>query len=139
MKLSFLYYLASKVDAVDKDAVPQKLVSAREKKAELPSSGNLSKEKKRLTALADCKSSSHKGLWVSSCLNSVEEYLLLTEESTFTKAVRRQKEIVEKYSHHTLKPDFPEMKDTFQLFPDEKCKLLGKSILKSAGFSDSEL
>ena len=120
MKLSFLYYLASKVDAVDKDAVPQKLVSAREKKAELPSSGNLSKEKKHLTALADCKSSSHEGLWVSSCLNSVEEYLLLAEESTFTKAVRRQKEIVEKYSHHTLKPDFPEMKDTFQLFPDEK-------------------
>ena len=31
------------------------------------------------------------------------------------------------------------MKDTFQLFPDEKFKLLGKSILKSAGFSDSEL
>ena len=62
-----------------------------------------------------------------------------SEESTFAKAVRWQKEIVKKYSRHTLKPDFPEMKDTFQLFPDEKFKLLGKSILKSAGFSDSEL
>ena len=31
------------------------------------------------------------------------------------------------------------MKDTFQLFQDEKFKRLGKSILKSAGFSDSEL
>ena len=62
-----------------------------------------------------------------------------SEESTFAKAVSRQKEIVEKYSRHTLKPDFPEMKDTFQIFPDEKFKLLGNSILKRAGLSNSEL
>ena len=63
-------------------------MSAREKKAELPSSGNLSKEKKRLTALADCKSLSYEGLWVSSCLHSVEKYLLLAEINVQKKTQR---------------------------------------------------
>lgn len=63
-----------------------------------------------------------------------------SEESTFEKAVKWQKEIAQRYSRYTLEPNFPEMKDTFPLlFRDEKSKILGKTLLKNAGFSDSEL
>lgn len=51
-----------------------------------------------------------------------------------------QKEIAQRYSRYTLEPNFLEMKDTFRLlFRDEKSKILGKTLLKNAGFSDSEL
>ena len=49
-----------------------------------------------------------------------------SEVATFEKAVKWQKEITQKYSSHTLEPNFPEMKNRFRLFQDKKSKILGK-------------
>ena len=62
-----------------------------------------------------------------------------SEKSAFERALRKQNEIARKYSRHTLDSNFSEMKETFKLFEDEKSKTIGKSLLKSAGFSDSNL
>lgn len=56
-----------------------------------------------------------------------------SEKSAFQNAVKRQKEISHKFSQHVLEPSFP------KLFEDERSKIIGKSLLKSAGFSDSQL
>ena len=197
------------------------------------SNGNVNEERKRLNALANCKSVHHEGFWISSCENSVQEFekrtedhlrnvcrsrdaeqrltiiqslrlspskmmsveefidvigihsynaaytfrkhfkrsfltgknalpiyvkdppqrtmpsmkreltiVILkedTEKCAFEKAVKKQKEIAEKYYRRQLQPNFPEIKETFKLFEDEKSKLIGKSLLKSAGFADSQL
>ena len=62
-----------------------------------------------------------------------------SEKSAFEKAVKKQQEILRKYSRHEVEPNFPEIKETFKLFEDEKSKLIGKTLLKSAGFTDSNL
>lgn len=77
--------------AVNKGGVLLKLVSTREKKDEQPNNGNLSKENKRLNALADCKSALYEGLWVSSCSKSVEEYLLHTDINVEKKTQSEQR------------------------------------------------
>lgn len=38
-----------------------------------------------------------------------------------------------------LEPNFWEVKENFKFFEDEKSKMIGKSLLKRAGFSDSHL
>ena len=38
-----------------------------------------------------------------------------------------------------LEPNVLEMKENFKLFEDENSKMIGKSLLKSAGFADSHL
>ena len=83
--------------AVDKDGVPLKLVSTEENKDELPSTGNLSKERKRLNALADCKSALYEGLWVSSCSKPVEEYLQHTDINVEGKTQSEPRHKIMKY------------------------------------------
>jgi len=190
--------------------------------------GKVDKEKRRMNALADCKSANHEGFWMSSCEEAVEAFekrmdqlrsddakqrlmiiqslrsspskMLSVDELTdaigiqsynkaytfrkhlkrsfltgknalpayikdppkgtapsmkrdltivilkecseicaFEKATKKQQETELKYSRHEVQPNFPEMKETFKLFEDEKSKLIGKSLLKSAGFADSHL
>lgn len=62
-----------------------------------------------------------------------------SEKSAFERAALIQNKIAQKFSRHTLDPNFSEMKQSFKLFEDEKSKMIGKAILKSAGFSDSNL
>lgn len=218
---------------VEDQTVSSEATSDQEKPTEQLSARSANKEKKRLAALADCKSAHHEGFWISSCKKSVKEFekyiddtlrnvhssedvlqrqrmikslifspskmmtveeltdvvgidsyekasmfrkhfkrsflngknalpvyikdppkgtlpsmkkeltlVILkqdSEESAFDRAVERQKEISQKYSQHTMEPNFPEMKETYTLFEDEKSKPIGKSLLKSAGFSDSHL
>ena len=62
-----------------------------------------------------------------------------SEDCAFDRAVKRQIEISQRYSQHILEPNFFEMEETFKLFEDEKSKLIGKSHLKDAGFTDSHL
>ena len=62
-----------------------------------------------------------------------------SEQCAFDRAVKRQLEISQKYSQHIIGPNFPDMKETNKLFKDEKSKLVGKSLLESAGFTDSHL
>ena len=193
----------------------------------------LDKEKRRLAALADCKSCLYEGFWISSCTKSVKEfeahveykvkskhcpddvyqrlniikslrsspqkmmtveeltdaigivtyqnalcfrkhlkrYLLIgrnalpvyikdppkgtvpslkkeltivilkqdSQKSAFERAIKRQNDISQKYSCHKVDANFVEIKETFKLFEDEKSKVIGKSILKSAGFTESKL
>ena len=60
-----------------------------------------------------------------------------SEECAFDRAVKKQMEISQKHALHTIELNFPEMKETYKLF-DEKSKLIGKSLLKSAGFTGKE-
>ena len=62
-----------------------------------------------------------------------------SEKCTFDRAVKRQLVISQKYSQHIMEPNFPDMKETYKIFEDEKSKLIGKSLLKSAGFTNSHL
>ena len=191
---------------VEDQTVSSEATSDQEKPTEQLSARSANKEKKRLAALADCKSAHHEGFWISSCKKSVKEFekyiddtlrnvhssedvlqrqrmikslifspskmmtveeltdvvgidsyekasmfrkhfkrsflngknalpvyikdppkgtlpsmkkeltlVILkqdSEESAFDRAVERQKEISQKYSQHTMEPNFPEMKET---------------------------